>query len=254
MNTSELVMIPAVIVSSPVKGGFQESYVDMVLSAGPVAKLVLIILLLFSVTSWAIIFFKLVEFSAVRRDTKRFFDVFRRTNNLSSIYTNANALMGSPAAMVFIAAYKEMVEIVEGGPHDEEATLGTTAKVHLSGKELNEIQRVIQNAVSQEISKLEQKISFLATTGSTSPFIGLFGTVWGVMDAFRAIGIKGVASIGGVAPGISEALIATAAGLFAAVPAVVAFNYFNSQVRHFAGSLEEFSLLFTNLLERKLGK
>lgn len=233
---------------------FQESYMDMVLSAGPVAKFVLILLLFFSIISWAIIFFKGLEFSKARKETERFLDIFYRKGNLSNIYANGKALQGSPAAMVFMAAYKELVEIVKSRSRLDKGDVAEEMEENLSLQEMTEIQRVIQNSTSREIAKLERKISFLATTGSTTPFIGLFGTVWGVMDAFRAIGIKGAASIGGVAPGISEALIATAAGLFAAIPAVVAFNYFSSKVRQFGGGIEEFSLDFMNLLERKLGK
>lgn len=243
-----------IISSATALGNFQDDYVDMVLSAGPVSKLVLLLLLFFSIISWAIIFLKLSRFSTARRDTERFLNVFSKTSNLSSIYANANMLMGSPTAMVFIAAYKELVQITKTGAHSGKKDTGGSTKDALSGRQLNEIQRVVQNATGQEIAKLEQNLAFLATTGSTAPFIGLFGTVWGVMDAFRGIGIKGVASIGGVAPGISEALIATAAGLFAAVPAVVAYNYFSSRIRRFVGNIEEFSLLFTNLLERKFLK
>lgn len=235
-------------------GHFQEGYLEMVVNASFVAKAVLVMLLLMSIVCWAIIFFKLAEFSTVQRETDKFLDIFQRKGNLSNIYASGKILKGSPSAMVFLTAYKDLVEILRDRSRSGTAQVSTAVEDSLSRQELIEIQRVVQSATSREISKLEKKVSFLATTGSTAPFIGLFGTVWGVMDAFRAIGIKGSASIGGVAPGISEALIATAAGLFAAVPAVIAFNYFNSRIRRFAGGIEEFSLDFLNLLERKLSR
>jgi biopolymer transport protein TolQ len=119
-------------------------------------------------------------------------------------------------------------------------------------EDLQALQRALDKAESQEISRFEKGLSFLATTGSTSPFIGLFGTVWGIMDAFRAIGIKGSASIGGVAPGISEALIATAAGLAAAIPAVIGYNHFNNKINIIASEMDEFSLEFISVVERSL--
>lgn len=227
---------------------------DMILDAGFTAKLVLLLLLMFSITSWAIIFSKFMELSAVRKDTEKFLEIFYRKGTLSNIYASGKLLKNSPSAMVFVSAYKDLVEIVRTRSRSEKMEPGDAIEESLSPQEFNEIQRVIQNAASREISRLERTISFLATTGSTAPFIGLFGTVWGVMDSFRAIGIKGAASLGSVAPGISEALIATAAGLFAAVPAVVAFNFFNSKIRRIGAGIEEFSLDFMNLLERKLGK
>jgi len=233
---------------------FHGTFMDMVYNAGPVAKGVLILLLFFSITSWAIILFKFMELSAVRRDTSRFLDIFEGGGNLSNIYASGKFLKKSPATMVFLAAYSDLVNVVKTRSHGAGEDMGPSGEDRLSARELTEINRVIQNAVSREISRLERRLSFLATTGSTAPFIGLFGTVWGVMDSFRAIGLKGAASIGGVAPGISEALIATAAGLFAAVPAVVAFNYFNSKVRRVAASTEEFGLDFMNMLERKFGE
>jgi len=223
----------------------------MVMDAGPMAKAVLALLLLFSIISWAIILFKLLEFSAARRDTEKFLEIFYKKSNLSNTYAGAKVLHKSPAAMVFMTVYKDLVETIKDRSRLDKKEASDKLEAAFSEQELNEIQRVIQNATGRELSKLEKKVSFLATTGSTAPFIGLFGTVWGVMDAFRAIGIQGSASIGGVAPGISEALIATAAGLFAAVPAVIAFNYFNSKVRGFAGGIEEFANDFINFLERK---
>lgn len=226
----------------------------MVVGASMAGKMVLVLLLMFSIISWTIIFTKFLELSAVRKDTEKFLEIFYRKGTLSNIYTSGKLLKDSPAAMVFVSAYKDLVDIVKTKSHSGKADSGDSVEENLSSQEFNEIQRVIQNATSREISRLERKITFLATTGSTAPFIGLFGTVWGVMDSFRAIGLKGAASLGSVAPGIAEALIATAAGLFAAVPAVVAFNYFNSKIRHIGAGIEEFSLDFMNLLERKLGK
>ncbi len=250
MNTIQSIMV-STVAAVPGTAHFQAGYVDMVLNAGLVAKMVLGLLLFFSLACWAIIFFKLVEFASVRRDTEKFMAIFQKKGNLSNIFASGKVLKASPSAMVFIAAYKDLVEIVKNRSKPGKGGAADGAEEPFSKQELSEIQRVVNSAASREITKLERKISFLATTGSTAPFIGLFGTVWGVMDAFRAIGIKGSASIAGVAPGISEALIATAAGLLAAVPAVIAFNYFNSRIRRFAGGIEEFTLEFMNLLERK---
>jgi len=124
----------------------------------------------------------------------------------------------------------------------------------LKQDDLQALQRALDKAESQEIGRFEKGLSFLATTGSITPFIGLFGTVWGIMDAFRAIGLKGAASIGGVAPGISEALIATAAGLVAAIPAVIGYNHFNHKINVVASEMDEFSLEFLSVIERNLLK
>ena len=196
----------------------QDSAIQLILQAGYVVKGVLIILLFFSVVSWAIIFFKYRYFSRAARESDSFLKVFRAGREARGLFSAAKNLTLSPLANVFKAVYT-----------DEE---------HVKKDELR---RLLRRYEALEIAKLEQYLTFLATTGSTTPFIGLFGTVWGIMNAFRGIGASGSASLAVVAPGIAEALITTAAGLAAAIPAVVAYNYYLSRARRLTVEMEDFS-------------
>ncbi len=192
--------------------------IDLIKQTGLVAKVVLLILLFFSVFSWAIIFYKLKVFRGMKRENELFFNVFINSSSPKEIIVSAKKFELSPFASLYRNIFSEI--------HGKDAL----------GKEA-----IIKKYLSEEAIRIESYLGFLATTGSTTPFIGLFGTVWGIMDAFRAIGIKGTASIATVAPGIAEALIATAAGLFAAIPAVIAYNYFTNGANKLIAELSDFA-------------
>jgi len=217
---------------------------QMVVSAGPVAKAVLGLLAVFSLVSWAIIAHKLRLFSQIAEETNSFIDVFKKRGQLENVYNHAKRLRNCPMARVFLAGYIELAaqfRLHQAGEGHEEGLLL---------EKLDSVSRSLERATAQEVTKLERWLIFLGTTGSVTPFIGLFGTVWGVMMAFSGIGAKGVASVAVVAPGISEALVATAAGLFTAVPAVMGYNYFIYQVKILATDLDNFSLEMLSLVDR----
>lgn len=221
------------------------SVIDMVTSAGAVSKGVLVVLLLFSLISWGIILHKVRLYKKIRKDTEAFREFFQKKNQLDHIYTYAKKLRNCPMARVFLAGYIELATqfrlTQSGQPDSEEGFLL---------EKLDSISRALERATAQEVTKLERWLFFLGTTGSVTPFIGLFGTVWGVMSAFSGIGAKGSASIAVVAPGIAEALIVTAAGLFTAIPAVIAYNYFVYRVKIKATDMDNFSLDMLSLIDR----
>jgi len=226
---------------------------DIVLNAGPMVQFVLIILLSFSVVSWAIIFSKFRLLRRADRESKKFLEFFWKNKKLPIIFGESKKIKGSPIAEVFRAGYVELNKLSK--VQSDSVGRGTPGDVTSISTELggiDNISRALNQAVTSETNKLENALPFLATTGNTSPFIGLFGTVWGIMDAFRGIGIKGSASLAVVAPGISEALIATAAGLAAAIPAVVAYNYYLNKIRILTSDMENFSSEFLNIIERHL--
>jgi len=192
--------------------------IDLIKQTGVVAKAVLLILLFFSVFSWAIIFYKWKIFKNMKKENEKFFDAFLNSNGAKELFSIAKRFELSPIASLYRGVFSEAY-----------------------GKNPNNIEAIVRKYSSDEANKVESYLGFLATTGSTTPFIGLFGTVWGIMDAFRHIGLKGTASIATVAPGIAEALITTAAGLFAAIPAVIAYNYFTSQANKIINEVQDFS-------------
>ena len=194
------------------------SALQLVLQAGYVVKGVLLILLFFSVVSWAIIFYKQRYFSKANNESENFLRSYRANKNITDLYKVTKNLYLSPVANVFKSVYA-----------DE------------TGRDKNEVKRLLRRYETLESVKLEKYLNFLATTGSTSPFIGLFGTVWGIMNSFQGIGSAGSASLAIVAPGIAEALIATAVGLAAAIPAVIAYNYYLSMARKMIIDMEDFS-------------
>lgn len=191
---------------------------SLIIQAGIVVKGVLLILLFFSVVSWAIIFFKQRYFSRANKESVAFLKAFRTNRELAALYTSTKNLSLSPVANVFRAVYLDEMN-----------------------RDSNEIKRLLRRYETLESVKLEKYLNFLATTGSTAPFIGLFGTVWGIMSSFHGIGAAGSASLAVVAPGIAEALIATAVGLLAAIPAVIAYNYYLSMSRKMIIDMEDFS-------------
>lgn len=219
---------------------------ELISGAGLVVKLVLLILIGFSLLSWAIIFLKFrVIYSAIS-DSQRFQQFFWNKRRLDAIGQRLKDFPHAPTAILFRDAYQEMMRNQRdaGG---EEPTLFTADMGHADN-----IARALRRATTQETQRLERYLPFLATTGSTAPFIGLFGTVWGIMDAFHGIGKTGSASLAVVAPGISEALVATAIGLVAAIPAVVAYNHFINKVNVLTGDMDSFCQEFLNIVGRMM--
>ncbi len=206
--------------------------VDLVVQSGPVAKLVLLILLFFSILSWAIIVSKWGMFRRARVQSARFVKAFRKSGRMQDVVAVAEQFKPSPLVPVLEGAYEELRR--QGtGPRNVVA-----------------MQRAMQIASSEELTRMERRLPWLATTGAVTPFIGLFGTVWGIIDAFHGLGTAGAATLRAVAPGISEALITTAAGLFAAIPAVIAYNIFQQEIRQFGARMDDFSLELVNAAER----
>jgi biopolymer transport protein TolQ len=223
----------------------QETIIDMVTGSGAVVQLVLFLLFTFSIASWTIIFTKRRQVRRAERESDRFIDIFWDAKNLTAINTASLDLKASPVAQVFRAGYQELVRITRA---KREATTGDDMSTDLGGVE--NVERAMKRAASQELTKLEKSLTFLATTASAAPFVGLFGTVWGIMNAFRGLSVTQSSSIQAVAPGISEALIATAIGLAAAIPAVMAYNYFADRVRVLGTEMENFASEFLNIAER----
>jgi biopolymer transport protein TolQ len=208
---------------------------DMVSDAGAVAKLVLLILLVFSLISWAIILTKWSLLRRARVQSGRFLRAFRKAQRLQDVAAVADQFRPSPLVGVFEGGFEEYKRQVAG-----------------SGgvlRNLTAVQRGMQIGASEEITRLERNVPWLAITGAVTPFIGLFGTVWGIIDAFHGLGTAGAATLRAVAPGISEALITTAAGLAAAIPAVIAYNLILSSIREFASRSDDFSLEVLNAVE-----
>ncbi len=224
---------------------------SMILRSGVMVKVVLLILLLMSVMTWAIIFYKWRMFKQAVKENQRFHNIFLHQQRLSLIHEGAENLTFSPVASIYRAGYIELVRVGRlrkqpSTPETPEEPSGITKET--SGME--NISRALAKAAETELTRLERALPFLATTGSTAPFIGLFGTVWGIMNAFRSIGLAGSASLISVAPGISEALVATAAGLAAAIPAVVGYNFFTQKIRVLDNDMRTFTAEFLNILDR----
>ena len=221
------------------------SIVQLFLTAGPTAKVVLGLLAFFSLGSWAIIFSKLWSFSRAGRDTRAFLGHFRKSRKFADVLGVCDACDASPLVGLFRAGYSELDQQVKAGRDAAPSENG-----RLFVKSLPSIERALQRAAAFETTRLTRHLPFLATTASATPFIGLFGTVWGIMTAFRQIGMTGSTSIVTVAPGIAEALINTAAGLLAAVPALIAYNNVNGRIRVLRAEMQDFALEFLNLAER----
>jgi biopolymer transport protein TolQ len=222
-------------------------------NAGLVVRLVLLLLLFFSVTSWAIIIIKWRYIRKAYRESNRFIDYFWKSRDLASAYTKAKQLAGCPIARIFRIAYVELKKISQvSAPHTDEVGNGGAGPLQgrITGAE--NVKRALRRAINTETTRMTQMVPFLATTGNTAPFIGLFGTVWGIMSSFHGIGQRGSASLAVVAPGISEALVATAAGLAVAIPAVIAFNFFMQKIRVVESELISFSSDFLNIVERDI--
>ena len=219
----------------------------IILGAGIVVKLVLLLLLTFSVISWAIILFKFFQVQRAKSESERFMDFFWKSKHFDAIASQVERFSNSPLTVLFNEGFSELKKVVE---NDAKNTSRSALSTDLGGVE--NISRALRRATNSEITRLEKYLTFLATTGSTSPFIGLFGTVWGIMTAFEGIGKSGSASLAVVAPGIAEALIATAIGLVAAIPAVMAFNHFQHKIRVLINEMDSFSSEFLNIVQRNI--
>lgn len=236
-------------------GHFEGTLLNMILNAGVVVQIVLFILLAFSVVSWAIIMMKFVAFRRIKAENNAFLDIYLKGQRLADIFSSTKNLKNSTLAEIFRSGYSELAKISQQ-PRDTQTAKGNPQNPESTAllKGLDNVERAISQAIGSETSKLETLLGFLATTGNACPFIGLFGTVWGIMDTFKGIGIRGSATLAVVAPGISEALIATAAGLAAAIPAVIFYNYYLSKIRALNQEMESFGTDLINVIQRNFLK
>ena len=218
------------------------NFFKLILEASLVVKLVILVLLFFSVFSWAVIFFKRNSIKTAKAQNQKFLAVFRKSRNLSEVGEAAKQLKNSPLSTLFNSGFRELKFLKKANP-----------EMPLTAQNVETIQRGLIKGSNKEINRLEKMMPFLATTGSVTPFIGLFGTVWGIMNSFTQIGIEKTASLQTVAPGIAEALIATALGLFAAIPAVIGYNHFLGQIKEQVVDMEDFTLEFLSITERLYG-
>ena len=214
------------------------SILSMILTSSPLVQFVLLLLIVLSLCSWAITIAKFFQFRRARRESEEFSTIFWETRNFSRVDDSSQRLSGSPLAQVFISGFRELGHLIGEGK-------GSPASADLAT-----VERALKRAELEEAIRLEQGITFLATVASAAPFVGLFGTVWGIMNAFHGLSFAKSSTIQAVAPGISEALVATAVGLAAAIPAAVAYNYFAVAVRHFRESMDKFSSEFLDVAKR----
>ncbi|MGI8959594.1 MAG: MotA/TolQ/ExbB proton channel family protein [Bryobacteraceae bacterium] len=211
---------------------------DIIQNLRPVPLAVIVLLILFSLLSWTIVFSKSGVFSRARRANRSFLRAFRKADNLQAVAIASEQFASAPLVAVFDFGYGE----VERQVRQRGALVNKPA-----------VERSLQLGISEEVTKLEMNMSWLATVASVSPFIGLFGTVWGIIDAFQGLGNAGGASLRAVAPGISEALITTAIGLAAAIPAAIFYNVFGNRIKEIGTRMEDFAIEFQNLAERDFG-
>lgn len=224
---------------------FSGGVFGLIRDSGPVAIAVLLTLLVFSFVSWAIIVYKGLALRQAYQHSETFLEIFRKSSKFSEVHSVCVQLKASPLVGVFQAGYQEVNQQVRAG---QQPTAAAAARPVV--KSLESLTRALIRAATAESTRLERRLSFLATTAAVCPFVGLFGTTWGIMNAFQEIGSQGSANLAVVAPGISEALITTATGLAAAIPAAVFYNYFASRVRVLTAMVDDFALEFLNIVER----
>jgi len=222
--------------------------VRLILDGSPLSQAVLLILLIFSAISWGITLYKMAVYRRALRQTDSFLDVFRKSSKFSEVQAVCASLKDSPLVGLFQSGYSELNSQLRQPAADSTKPGAVPGRPTL--RSLDAVDRALLRATHVELAKLERSVPFLATVASITPFIGLFGTVWGIIGSFHSIGAAGSSSLGVVAPGIAEALVATAAGLFAAIPAVYFYNHFTQRVKEFAATMEDFSLEFLNICER----
>ncbi len=232
---------------SPGTGGI----IGLIFRMGLFADVILAVLLIFSLISWTIMLRKWLTFRNIERHSRGFIAIFRKSARLSEVNLACEHYRGTPLSGVFTAAYQELNAQLQSSKAKESS--GNPGHPVLTERNLASIQRSIQRAATAEVSVLERNMSWLATTGSVTPFVGLLGTVVGIINAFQGLGLEKTASIQAVAPGIAEALVATAAGLFAAIPAVIGYNQFIHGIKNIASEMDDFSTELINLVERSFG-
>lgn len=214
----------------------------LIFRASLIVQLILVVLLFFSVVSWAVIIFKRRTLKSAALQSQKFLSVFEKSRNLAEMNDAAKRYKNSPEAGIFQAGFRELSYLAKANP-----------RITLTPANLESLNRALTKASNTEVSRLERMMNFLATTGSVTPFIGLLGTVLGIMNAFHKIGVVRSASLVTVAPGIAEALVTTAVGLFAAIPAVIAYNYFLHAIKDRISDMEDFSLEFLGIVEKLYG-
>jgi biopolymer transport protein TolQ len=219
----------------------------MMVNAGLVVKLVMVTLCIFSLVSWTIVIMKELMFRKARNASLDFLDAFWDSKTLNEAYESARTHALSPEATVFVAGYNELKKISAA-----RSSGNPPATLEMQLATMDNLKRAVRKAQFLESDRMARSVSFLATTGSATPFIGLFGTVWGIMTSFQDIGQRGSASLAVVAPGISEALVATAMGLAVAIPAVIFYNYYSNKLADVESNVESFSTDFINLIERDI--
>jgi biopolymer transport protein TolQ len=237
----------------------QLDIVHMISNAGPMVQFVMLLLLFFSIMSWAIILIKYRYIRRAIKESTEFSEFFWKSRDLSNAFAKAKQLPGSPQARIFRIGYVELKKTSQSAApsaapdstrNKQTGSPSMSLDARFTGTD--NIKRSLRRAITTEMTRMTQMVPFLATTGNTAPFIGLFGTVWGIMNSFIGIGQKGSANLAVVAPGISEALVATAAGLAAAIPAVIAYNFFMSKIRVVESELDSFSADLLNIIERDI--
>jgi biopolymer transport protein TolQ len=239
---------------APTVPAVEGDIVSLVQRGSLISQIILLILVLFSAISWGVIFYKLWQYQRAQRQSANFLEIFRRSSKFSEVQAVCRTLAESPLVGIFQAGYAELTAQLKSAnapatnPGGEGRPAGASSRPTL--KSFDALDRALLRASGVEMQRLEKKVTFLATTAAISPFIGLFGTVWGIMTSFQQIAGAGSTSLAVVAPGIAEALIATAAGLFAAIPAVYFYNHFTHQVKTFSQAMEDFSLEFLTIAER----
>jgi biopolymer transport protein TolQ len=249
------VALPFIASIIEVEENIRGTAVELFMQSGPMGKVIILVLVLISIVSWSIIIERYITFSKAHKEGLRFETIFREMKNLNEVGSHIQSLKRTPLTRLFITGYndfklrqKKMPAYTKG-----EDNASDYPKVIVSD-EIEGIARSLEKVSALEVTRLESRLIFLATVGAVSPFIGLFGTVWGIMNSFRGISVQSSASFVVIASGISEALIATAAGLAAAIPAVIAYNYFVNRIKVFITQMEAFSWDFLNIVERWIKK
>ena len=218
---------------------FTGGFLGLIYSAGPVAKVVLTILFFFSIVSWTIMFVKMKQFGRTDKQGDKFFKTVKDVDSFKKLIPAYRDSSDNAFYRLVLACYKEITSRQKDNP-------GQSVKPGA----VPVIENILKITIAEESVKLERRLSFLATTANTAPFIGLFGTVWGIMDSFREIGVRGTTSLAIVAPGISEALIATAIGLATAIPAVLGYNYFLGRLKRILSRMESAAMYLLNIIEK----
>jgi biopolymer transport protein TolQ len=253
-----LMLLQTDLPANPIQPAGQEGpgLLDFFWQAGPMAKLILLVLALASLFSWAIMLGKLVQLRRADAQSEKFLEVFHRSQRFSEVNAQAGKLRTSPLVGIFQAGYAEIDGQIKAAseaadrPGDRRGAGPVAGGAGYRITSLPALERTLARAANLELRGLARWTPFLATTAAAAPFIGLFGTVWGIMVAFHDIGLSGSTSIVAVAPGIAEALINTAAGLAAAIPALIGYNFFAGRTRQVKGRMDDFILEFLNLAER----